>query len=80
MKCISGTKEINNHNKRCSKYEWKKTDLELSDRIFECKNCDNKIDRDLNVVINIERMGVNILYNRTLRKEVTNSVEAFKTK
>lgn len=67
-------------SKTCSKCGWKKTDLELSDRVFECKNCGNKIDRDLNAAINIERVGVNILYNRTQRKEITNSVEAFKTK
>ena len=67
-------------SKTCSKCRWKKTDLKLSDRIFECKNCGNKIDRDLNAAINIERVGVNILYNRTPRNEVTNSVEAFKTK
>ena len=67
-------------SKTCSKCRWKKTDLKLSDRIFECKNCGNKIDRDLNAAINIERVGVNILYNRIQRNEVTNSVEAFKTK
>lgn len=67
-------------SKTCSKCGWKKTDLKLSDRIFECKNCGNKIDRDLNAAINIERMGVNILYNRTQREEITNSVEAFKAK
>lgn len=67
-------------SKTCSNCGWKKTDLELSDRVFECKNCGTKIDRDLNAAINIERVGVDILYNRTLRKEVTNSVEAFKTK
>ena len=55
-------------SKTCSKCGWKKADLKLSDRIFECKNCGNKIDRDLNAAINIERVGVNILYNRTLRK------------
>lgn len=67
-------------SKTCSKCGWKKTDLELSNRVFECENCSNKIDRDLNAAINIERMGVDILYNRTLRKAVANSVEAFKTK
>ena len=67
-------------SKTCSKCGWKKTDLKLSDRIFECENCGNKIDRDLNAAINIERMGVNTLYNRTQRDEVANLDEAFKTK
>lgn len=66
-------------SKTCSKCGWKKTDLELSDRVFECENCGNKIDRDLNAAINIERVGVNILYNRIQRDEVTNLVEVSKT-
>lgn len=39
-----------------------------------------EIDRDLNAAINIKRVGVDILYNRTQRDEVTNPVEAFKIK
>lgn len=65
-------------SKTCSKCGWKKTDLKLSDRVFECKNCGNKIDRDLNAAINIKRVGVNILYNRIQRDEVTNLVEVSK--
>lgn len=65
-------------SKTCSNCGWKKDDLALSDRIFECENCGIKIDRDLNAAINIERVGVDILYNRTRRDEVTNPVEAFK--
>ena len=65
-------------SKTCSNCGWKKDDLTLSDRIFECKNCGIEIDRDLNAAINIERVGVDILYNRTQRGEVTNPVEAFR--
>ena len=65
-------------SKTCFNCGWKKGDLALSDRIFECENCGIKIDRDLNAAINIERVGVDILYNRTRRDEVTNLVEAFK--
>ena len=65
-------------SKTCSNCGWKKDDLALSDRIFECKNCGIEIDRDLNAAINIERVGVDILYNRTRRDEVANPVEAFK--
>lgn len=37
-----------------------------------------EIDRDLNAAMNIERVGVDILYNRMQRDEVTNPVEASK--
>jgi putative transposase len=65
-------------SKTCSKCGWKKEDLALSDRVFKCENCGMEIDRDLNAAINIERVGVDILYNRTPRDEVANPVEAFK--
>lgn len=65
-------------SKTCSKCGWKKDDLTLSDRVFKCENCGIEIDRDLNASINIERVGVDILYNRTQRDEVANPVEASK--
>lgn len=65
-------------SKTCSNCGWKKEDLVLSDRVFECGNCGIKIDRDLNAAINIKRIGVDILYNRTRRDEVANPVEAFR--
>lgn len=65
-------------SKTCSKCGWKKEDLTLSDRVFKCENCGIEIDRDLNAAINIERVGVNILYNRMERDEVANPVEASK--
>lgn len=65
-------------SKTCSKCGWKKENLTLSDRIFKCENCGIEIDRDLNAAINIKRMGVGILYNRTQRDEVANPVEASK--
>ena len=67
-------------SKTCSKCGWKKEDLTLSDRVFKCENCGMEIDRDLNAAINIKRVGVDILYNRTQRDEVTDPVEAFKIK
>lgn len=62
--------------KTCSKCGWKKEDLTLSDRVFKCENCGIEIDRDLNAAINIQRVGVDILYNRMQRDEVTNLNEA----
>ena len=62
----------------CFASGWKKEDLALSDRVFKCENCGIEIDRDLNAAINIERVGVDILYNRTQRDEVANPVEASK--
>lgn len=67
-------------SKTCSNCGWKKDDLSLSDRTFACGNCGIRIDRDLNAAINIKRMGVDILYNRTSRDEVTSPGEAFKIK
>lgn len=67
-------------SKTCSNCGWKNDNLTLSDRVFKCDNCHTRIDRDLNAAINIKRVGVNILYNRTQRKEIANSVEASKTK
>ena len=63
-------------SKTCSKCGWKKEDLTLSDRVFKCENCSIEIDRDLNAAINIQRVGVDILYNRMQRDEVTNLNEA----
>ena len=65
-------------SKTCSKCGWKKDDLTLSDRIFKCENCGIEMDRDLNAAINIKRVGVAILYNRTQSGEVTSCVEASK--
>ena len=65
-------------SKTCSKCGWKKDNLTLSDRIFKCENCGIEIDRDLNAAINIERVGVGILYNRMQSGEVTSRVEASK--
>lgn len=63
-------------SKTCSKCGWKKEDLTLSDRVFKCENCGIEIDRDLNAAINIQGVGVDILYNRMQRDEVTNLNEA----
>jgi putative transposase len=48
-------------SKTCSKCENIKEDLELKDRVYECKKCGNKIDRDLNASINIHRVGAKTL-------------------
>lgn len=52
-------------SKTCYRCGWKNDDLKLSDRIFKCKKCGLNIDRDLNAAINIKRVGVDTLYNRT---------------
>ena len=31
-------------------------DLKLADRVFECKVCDNKMDRDLNASLNLKQL------------------------
>lgn len=41
-------------SKLCSSCGWKNINLTLTDRIFECKVCDNKICRDFNAAKNLE--------------------------
>lgn len=63
-------------SKTCSVCGWKKDNLALSDRVFKCENCGTEIDRDLNASINIKRVGVDILYNRTQSSEIASYSEA----
>jgi len=43
-------------SKLCSRCGWKNSDLKLTDRIFECKMCDNKMWRDLNASLNLKQI------------------------
>jgi putative transposase len=43
-------------SKLCSRCGWKNSDLKLTDRIFECKICDMKMDRDLNASLNLKQI------------------------
>ena len=43
-------------SKLCSCCGWKNSDLKLTDRIFECKICDMKIDRDYNASLNLKQI------------------------
>lgn len=43
-------------SKLCSCCGWKNSDLKLTDRIFECKICNLKIERDLNASLNLEKI------------------------
>ena len=43
-------------SKLCSCCGWKNSDLKLTDRVFECKICDNKMDRDLNASLNLKKI------------------------
>lgn len=67
-------------SKTCFYCGWKNENLKLSDRIFKCSNCGSELDRDLNAAINIKRVGVDILSNRTQSSEVTSCGEAFRMK
>lgn len=46
-------------SKTCSSCGWKKPDLTLKDRTFECNSCGLEIDRDLNAALNIKNIGRN---------------------
>lgn len=43
-------------SKLCSLCGWKNEDLALTDRLFDCKMCSNKIDRDLNASLNLKQL------------------------
>lgn len=43
-------------SKTCNCCGWKNSDLKLTDRLFECKVCDMKIDRDLNASLNLKQI------------------------
>lgn len=42
-------------SKLCSNCGWKNENLTLTDRVFECKVCNNIIDRDMNAAINLKQ-------------------------
>lgn len=42
-------------SKLCSNCGWKNNDLKLTDRVFDCKICNSKIDRDMNAAINLKQ-------------------------
>jgi len=45
-------------SKTCCKCGHIRDDLKLSERVFYCPSCDNKIDRDLNASLNLEMVAV----------------------
>jgi putative transposase len=47
-------------SKTCCKCGAYKASLTLKDRVFDCIDCGNKIDRDLNASINIENFGLSL--------------------
>lgn len=42
-------------SKLCNCCGWKNENLTLTDRVFECKMCDNKVDRDFNAALNLKQ-------------------------
>lgn len=48
-------------SKLCSDCGFRNPDLELSDRIWTCPNCNETHDRDLNAAINIEREAMRLV-------------------
>lgn len=51
-------------SKTCSECGWKNENLQLSDRIFNCKSCELQIDRDLNASINIKNEALKLIGSR----------------
>jgi len=48
-------------SKTCSNCGWYNKYLDRNERVFKCKDCGSKIDRDLNASINIHRVGSSTL-------------------
>ena len=48
-------------SKTCSICGTVKSDLKLSDRVFICPECGNKMDRDLNASMNLKNCGLSTL-------------------
>ncbi|MGL4757840.1 MAG: RNA-guided endonuclease TnpB family protein, partial [Patescibacteria group bacterium] len=48
-------------SKLCNNCNFKNTELQLKDRIWTCKNCLTKHDRDVNAAINIKKQGFHLL-------------------
>ena len=42
-------------SKLCSCCGWKNESLTLANRTFECQECDNKMDRDMNAAMNLKQ-------------------------
>ena len=54
-------------SKTCSCCGYVKKDLTLKERIFDCPNCNTKIDRDYNASLNIFRVGASTLSGEFVR-------------
>ena len=54
-------------SKTCSCCGYVKKDLTLKERIFDCPNCNTKIDRDYNASLNIFRVGASTLSGEFIR-------------
>ena len=54
-------------SKTCSCCGYIKKDLTLKERIFDCPNCQSKIDRDYNASLNIFRVGASTLSGEFVR-------------
>lgn len=58
---IVGVPRFYPSSKTCSVCGTVKSDLKLSDRVFVCPECGNKMDRDLNASINLKNYGLSTL-------------------
>ena len=58
---IIGVPRFYPSSKTCSCCGTVKSDLKLSDRVFICSECGNKMDRDLNASINLRNYGLSTL-------------------
>lgn len=62
-------------SKTCSNCGNVKEKLKLSERIYDCKSCGIKIDRDLNAAINIKNTGIKIPKVSVEEKRITSPLK-----
>jgi putative transposase len=63
-------------SKTCSCCGYKKQDLTLGDRFWDCPGCGERLDRDINAALNIRRFGQIDCYGQVLPSVATTEVGA----
>ena len=61
-------------SKTCSVCGHVNQDLSLTDRVWDCPDCNTKLDRDRNAAVNIQRVGASTLKLDTVRLSLMASV------
>ena len=61
------TKSVKQESRHFSDERFNNKNLKLSERIYNCPNCNTSIDRDINAAINIRNYGQE-LHNKSINQ------------